>query len=241
MAWQRQTGIDRTNQRPFRIAWSHHGSDFTHSAPSRGLPDNAERTLRQLRKCPTFLMVGTIEPRKGYRQAIEAFTILWDKGLNINLAIVGSNGWIDLPDAMRRDIPETVTRLRTHSELNKHFFWLEDISDEYLEKVYATSNCLLAASYGEGFGLPLIEAAQHRLHIIARDIPVFHEVAGEHAFYFQARNGLELAAAITDWLTLYHTGKAPLSERMPFLTWKQSAKQLMKICVGGTITRRDIP
>lgn len=230
-AWQKQAGIDRSNQRPFRIAWSHHGSDFTHSAPSRGLPDSAERTLRQLREYPTFLMVGTIEPRKGYQQAIEAFTILWDRGLDINLAIVGSRGWGDLPDAMRRDIPETVNRLQTHPELNKHLFWLEGISDEYLEKVYTASNCLITASYGEGFGLPLIEAAQHKLHIIARDIPVFHEVAAEHAFYFQARNGSELAKAITDWLTLYNTGKAPLSVRMPFLTWKQSAERLLQLCV----------
>ena len=54
--------------------------------------------------------------------------------------------------------------------------WLEGISDEYLDKVYAASTCLIAASEGEGFGLPLIEAAQHKLPIIARDIPVFREV-----------------------------------------------------------------
>lgn len=44
-----------------------------------------------------------------------------------------------------------------------------------------SSTCLIAASFGEGFGLPLIEAAQHGLPIMARDIAVFREVAKEYA------------------------------------------------------------
>jgi len=43
----------------------------------------------------------------------------------------------------------------TNRENRKRLFWLEGISDEYLEKVYAASSCLIAASEGEGFGLPL--------------------------------------------------------------------------------------
>lgn len=228
-AWQAESGYDWKHRRPFSIGWFHLGADFSHSAFGKGLPDNAERTLRRLRKCPTFLMVGTIEPRKGYQQAIEAFTILWDKDFDVNLAIVGSKGWMDLPDAMRRDIPETINHLRTHPELNKRLFWLEGISDEYLEKVYTASNCLIAASYGEGFGLPLIEAAQHKLHIIARDIPVFHEVAGKHAFYFQARNGSELAKTITDWLEQWQKNNAIPSEGISYKSWQQSANTLIDI------------
>jgi glycosyltransferase involved in cell wall biosynthesis len=47
-----------------------------------------------------------------------------------------------------------------------------------------------------------IEAARHGLPIMARDIPVFREVAGEHAFYFAAEKP-DLAQAIKDWLRLY--------------------------------------
>ena len=107
-------------------------------------------------------------------------------------------------------------------------FWLEGISDEYLEKVYAASTCLIAASYGEGFGLPLIEAAQRKLPIIARDIPVFREVAGEHAYYFDSRDPQGLAHAIEQWLRLYEKGTYPKSDNMPWLTWKESAADLFK-------------
>ena len=75
-------------------------------------------------------MVGTIEPRKGYLQTIDAFTMLWERGVDVNLVIVGSEGWKHIPDEARRTIPKIMQKIRTHAELNKHFFWLDGISDE---------------------------------------------------------------------------------------------------------------
>src|SRR3546814_20205534 len=96
-------------------------------------------------------MVGTLEPRKAHAQAIAAFESLWARGTDIALVIVGKLGWrVDgLPD-----------RLRRHPEFGKRLFWLEGISDEFLEQLYARTSFLLGASEGEGFGLPLIEAAR---------------------------------------------------------------------------------
>ena len=122
-----------------------------------------------------------------------------------------------------------VDRLRTHPEANRRLFWLEVISDEYLEKIYAASTCLIAASEGEGFGLPLIEAAQHKLPIIARDIPVFREVAGEHAFYFTGPQPASLVEAITQWFELHRSGAVRQSEGMLYLTWAESARTLVDL------------
>lgn len=234
-AWQLDTDAISKNRRCYSTAWWHLGADIGDSAASKGMPKNVERVLDQLSLRPSFLMVGTIEPRKGYLQTIEAFTALWTQGLDVNLVIIGKEGWKSLPDAMRRDIPQTVEKLRAHPELNKHLFWLEGISDESLEKVYAASTCLIAASYGEGFGLPLIEAAQHKLPIIARDIPVFREVASDHAYYFNAAQPDELAKALRDWLALYQTKKHPHSDAMTWRTWQQSAAELMQLCLAENI------
>ncbi|MCR2832000.1 glycosyltransferase, partial [Acidithiobacillus ferrooxidans] len=108
-------------------------------------------------------------------------------------------------------------------------FYLQGISDEFLKAVYDASTCLLAASEGEGFGLPLIEAARHGLPIIARDIAVFREVADTHAFYFSGKEPQDLAGAIQDWLALFHANRHPKSEGMPWLTWAQSADRLKRI------------
>ena len=208
----------------------HLGADIIASAPSTGLPENAEKVLKTISATPTFIMIGTIEPRKGHLQTLAAFEQLWEEGYQVNLVIVGKEGWKSLPNIrrQRRTIPQIVTKLRKHKELGNRLFWLEGISDEYLDKIYAASTCLIVASEGEGFGLPLIEAAQHKLPIIARDIPVFREVAGEHAYYFDGLDPESLTQAIQNWLKLKSESRAPSSEDMPWLTWEQSVQQLIK-------------
>ena len=167
---------------------------------------------------------GTIEPRKEQQQVLDAFELLWKQGMNANLVIVGKQGWM---------VDSLVGQIRNHSELNKRFFWLEGVSDDYLDKVYSASTCLIAASAGEGFGLPLIEAAQHNLPIIARDILVFREVAGNHAFYFSGQTPIQLANAIKEWLALNALGSAPKSSDMQWLTWAESAGQLKHVILGN--------
>ncbi len=91
------------------------------------------------------------------------------------------------------------------------------------------SNCLIAASEGEGFGLPLIEADQHIPPIVARVIKALREVAGKHAYYFSGTHPNDLAAAVKTWLALHKMDQHPKSDSMPWLTWAQSANCLKEI------------
>jgi len=207
------------------IDWFHLGADVENSLPSNSLPDDARDVLNKIEYNQSFVMVGTLEPRKGHAQVLDAFEILWQDGSDTNLVIVGKQGWL---------VDELCEKIRSHPELNNRLFWLEGISDEYLEKVYAASSCLIAASYGEGFGLPLIEAAQKKIPILVRDIPVFREVAGEHAAYFTADTPQQLAQAIQNWIRNFQAGTHPKSDHMPYLTWMESAKMLLqKVCKGA--------
>lgn len=215
--WIQENMPDRLGK--FEIRCFHLGADINNSLPSLGVPENAEPILSQLSSCKSFLMVGTVEPRKRQDQVLEAFEQLWNEGFDVNLVIVGKKGWM---------VDELCDRMKKHKENGNRFFWLEGISDEYLEKIYDSSTCLIAASEGEGFGLPLIEAAQKRVPIIARDIPVFREVADKYAYYFSGTTGEELANSIKEWMTLFNEDKHPKSDDMPWLTWKESTKQLLK-------------
>jgi glycosyltransferase involved in cell wall biosynthesis len=163
-------------------------------------------------------MVGTIEPRKGCKEVFEAFKLMWSSGLNINLVFVGKQGWM---------MDQFTLELKNTHYFNQQLFWLEGISDEYLEKIYESSTCLIVASYGEGFGLPLIEAAQFNLPIIARDIPVFREVVDENAYFFDASDPLELATVLKKWIELYEGGLHPISSGIHWQTWSQSVNQLL--------------
>lgn len=203
---------------PLNIGWFHLGANIAASAPSFGLSHDADDLLALIRARPTFLTVGTVEPRKGHAQALNAFELLWAQGMQANLLIVGKSGW--LVDALE-------LRLQRHPELGRRLFWLTDVTDEMLSKLYAASCALLAASEGEGFGLPLIEAALHELPVIARNLPVFREVMGEHAYYFDGLTAQTLAEHLQQWMSLMPKGKIPLPQGLSWLTWAQSAQQLV--------------
>lgn len=203
-----------------RIEVVHHGADIVSSMPSKGFDQRAAGTLARIGRRLTFLMVGTMEPRKGYSQTLWAFERLWRKGLDINLVIVGKEGW---------DMEAAVSMIVSNTETDRRLFWLTGISDEFLEKLYSISTCLIAASEGEGFGLPLIEAAQHGLPIIARDIPVFREVADGSAFFFSGLKPADLASAIEEWIRLFKSNEHPKSDTLRWLTWKESVDKLVAI------------
>ncbi|WP_114971915.1 FkbM family methyltransferase [Rhodoferax ferrireducens] len=202
------------------VSHFHLGADIENSSPSTGIPADAVAVLEKISRQPSFLMVGTVEPRKAQPQALAAFEQLWREGVPAHLVLVGKEGWM-MEDFSRK--------VRAHPEFGQRLFWLEGISDEFLEQVYGAATCLIAASEAEGFGLPLIEAVQHGLPIIARDIPVFREVAGGHAYYFSGQQSETLAKAIRGWLALHQAGRAPQSSSMPWLTWQQSTKSLLDI------------
>jgi glycosyltransferase involved in cell wall biosynthesis len=218
-AWLDENPVERVY--PLKLSWFHLGADIVTGNPTSFMPDDAQEVLDKIQKTSSFLMVGTVEPRKGHAQTLSAFEQLWAEGAEISLVIVGKVGWL---------VKEITIKLKNHQELNNRLFWLDGISDQYLEKVYAASGCLIAASEGEGFGLPLIEAAQHKKPLIARDIPVFREVAGEYAFYFKdSKDPQCIAETVLQWLELNAKAKVPRSDDMPWLTWKQSAQNLIDI------------
>ena len=166
--------------------------DIKASNPSKGLPAEAEDLFAWAEAGQTILMVGTIEPRKGYDQALLAFDRLWagDDPAAPRLLIVGRPGWMT----------ETLQDLiRQHPEHGERLRWIDDASDEYLEALYARCCGLLFASRAEGFGLPLLEAAAHGKPALARDLPVFREVAPPSVTFFATDDAGELADIIAQW------------------------------------------
>jgi len=218
MRWQAQN-LGQVDNR-FDIHVCHNGVDRMTEPSASQRSDAAIANFSLLKQQPTFLMVGTIEPRKGYSQVLDAFDRLWAEGGDYNLVFVGKEGW---------SVESLVSRVLQHPEYMSRLHWYQGLSDDGLVLLYEQSVCLIAASEGEGFGLPLIEAAQFGLPIIARDIPVFREVAEGAAYFFKASNGAELVRVIENWLELFSEKKAPPSKHLSYLSWDQSAKQYSSV------------
>jgi glycosyltransferase involved in cell wall biosynthesis len=208
-----------------RDSWFHLGADFSEKKASSGLPANFTAVLGAMKRGTAFLMVGTVEPRKGYGQVLDAFEQAWQSHPDLVLVIFGNCGW---------GVDSLVDRLRGHSLSGKNLFWIEGGSDEFLELAYADADCLLCASAGEGFGLPVVEGARHGVPLLLRDLPVFHEIAGTSASWFEdTEEPGVLAHAIVAWCTRHEAGQSIPPDGINILTWRESAKQLRLLATNG--------
>ena len=205
------------------VAYFHLGADIESSRPSAGLDAGTRATIDAI-KGPLVLMVGTVEPRKGHADALDAFEHLWASGVPASLVIVGKRGW---------HTEGMVERLEWHEAFGHRLHWFEGVSDEALEMLYARSSLLLSASFAEGFGLPLIEAAKRGIPLLVRDIPVFREIAGCGALYFSGDGPEGLAEAIDNALRAALAGELPDPANVKMLSWAESVQQLLDALRGG--------
>lgn len=219
---------DMRRVRPLKVGWFQLGADFTSQTHAKNHGPLEGTLFGAMRDRKTFLAVGTLEPRKRQEQILNAFELLWDEDEEINLVIVGKQGWL---------VENLAKRLSKHRELNHRLFWIRNASDAKLDLLYREATCLIAASLGEGFGLPLVEAMSRGLPVIARDIPVFREVAGTGATYFQGSSPRVLAATIQEWLHKPAADKRDLKNTMHWIKWSESATQLASLILDNNWQR----
>jgi glycosyltransferase involved in cell wall biosynthesis len=165
----------------------------------------------------SYLCVGTIEPRKNHAVLLDAFDRLWRKGDDSSLIIVGRAGWL---------CEDTLDRIQKHPRCGERLFWFNDVGDEDLALAYSHAAALIFPSLVEGFGLPLVEALGRNLPVIASDIEVFREVAGDRAVYFPPRDAGTLAEIIS---TRASEAMRSADGGPPFTwpTWEQSTFEIL--------------
>ncbi len=184
-------------------------------------------TKKRTRK---FLMVGTIEPRKGYLEVLEVFESLLQIGHDVQLTIVGREGWIGVPPQERMHIVATLTKIKSMQRKGLPVFWEPNASDDELTTLYQKSDFLIAASYAEGFGLPLIEASVFNLPVIARRIEIFEEVMGSSAEFFSNEPGFTLMELIKRIDEEEHP-RVKRTKEINVKTWNEVASFFAKLLV----------
>lgn len=177
-----------------------------------------------------FLMVSTVEPRKGHATAIDAFETLWRSGANHRLRMVGNEGW---------SAAELAARIRNHPEFGDRLVWVTGADDNVLAREYLDADVVLVASEAEGFGLPVAEALSFGTAVIARDLDVFRDFAGDGLCLESFTNGEELATAIVAWIQRATLQPEMLSPRARVsTTWEASVEELLRVVVDGKWYRR---
>ncbi|MEW4452964.1 glycosyltransferase family 1 protein [Bremerella sp. JC817] len=159
----------------------------------KGDAQKVRANLRHLfadRSKAPYLMVSTIEIRKNHTYLLDAFDRLWADGHDVSLALVGRIGW---------KCKDLIQRILNHPESGKRLHLLSDIDDNTLNYIYDNSKAFLFSSKAEGFGLPIVEAQHHGLHVFASDIPIFREVAGSGAHFFSLDEPGDLSRQIVQF------------------------------------------
>ncbi len=172
---------------------------------------------------PEYLMVSTIEPRKNHAYLLDAFDRLWAQGSTARLCIIGKVGW--KCDAL-------IERIHKHPLHGKRLFMFNRINDRSLEYAYSHARALVFPSHAEGFGLPLVEAMQRGLPVMASDIPVFREVGGDFMAYFDLADPHSLVERIQAFES---SGRFPAVRPVvewQWVDWSGAARQL----VAGTLS-----
>ncbi|MDE3254289.1 MAG: glycosyltransferase family 4 protein, partial [Bacteroidota bacterium] len=121
-----------------------------------------------------FLFTGGIHPRKNLLTLLKAFSLFkkWQNS-NMKLLIAGRLAW---------QYEDLLEKLKTY-KYRKDVVMLGYLSDEQLESITASAYALVYPSWFEGFGLPLLEAMQSEIPVIASNAGSLPETGGEAALY----------------------------------------------------------
>lgn len=167
---------------------------------------------------PFLLTVAQHQPNKRLDLLIKALAQLRSDALvsnDLQLLVVGSEG------AESDALHVLVTSLK----LDPYVHWVPQLSDHQLVWMYQNCEVFIASSSIEGFCLPLLEALVFNCRVVASDIPVFHEIAGDRPVYFDiSRAPVEnLANAI---LRALNTSQCATCQMLPF-SRKRTAAECM--------------
>ncbi len=134
-----------------------------------------------------YVMLGTIEPRKNHLLILNVWRKLVERygESTPKLVLIGQRGW---------ECEQVVDMLERCPTLKDVVIEKPNVSDQELSTWLQHSEALLFPSFAEGFGLPLIEAIQQEITVMASDLPVFREIVGNIPHYFDPLDGL-------GWLT----------------------------------------
>ena len=128
-----------------------------------------------------FLLPARVMVRKNIDFAIEIVKKLLEQGRNPLLLITAAK----VADSPASEHYGAFLRQSLPHELNGHVYFLSDfflVQDDTMRDLFLLSDCLLFPSSQEGFGLPVIEAAMHRMPVWCGDIPAYRALEGSGSF-----------------------------------------------------------
>lgn len=155
------------------------GADALGHARSHRSPDVA-----------TFVMVGTIEPRKRHDVVLRAFDQLWSAGRDYRLIVIGNEGW---------HTDEFIHGLHERAAGNGRLTWLKAARDKDISEAVRNATAAIYISELEGYGLPAVEALAVGCPLIAAaNLPALAGLSEEGQIRLPVVNVEAVTAAVCE-------------------------------------------
>lgn len=181
---------------------------------------------------PYFVVLGTIESRKNHLLLLHLWRQLVNElGENApRLVVIGQRGW---------ECEQVVDLLDRCQALQGFVVEKPRCDDFELATWLHHAQALLFPSFTEGFGIPLVEALMLGVPVIASDLPVFHEIAGDIPEYLDPLDGPGWKRLILEFVQTNGVRRRVQCEKMEGYaptTWEQHfavVEGLMKALDGS--------
>jgi alpha-1,3-rhamnosyl/mannosyltransferase len=163
---------------------------------------------------PFLLAVGELAARKSLDVLLAALATLPPP---LRLVLAGPLGY------RGGDVLAEIDRLGLAHRVSV----LGPVGDATLAGLFSSAQLLCFTSAAEGFGLPVLEAMGSGLPVVASDLAVTRELAGDAAVFFPAGDAAELAGAVSGLLAAPARREAMRQrgrERAALFTWQRTAQ-----------------
>jgi glycosyltransferase involved in cell wall biosynthesis len=171
---------------------------------------------------PYFVVLGTIEPRKNHLLLLHVWRRLVEQMGDQTplLVIIGQRGW---------ECENVIDILERCEMLRGHVLERSSCTDAELADWLRHSRALLFPSFVEGFGLPLVEAMELGVPVIASNLAVFREIAGDMPDYLDPLDAMGWMGMIVEYAVPESRARNSQLRRMSGFvapTWENHFRQV---------------
>lgn len=174
---------------------------------------------------PYLLYVGRIAPIKNVSGLLIAFNRLRQKGhQNLKLVIVGEK------DELYKE--ERCFSILRQLHLTEYVVFIEGVSEEMLAYLYNGAEAFVLLSFGEGFGLPVLEAMACGTPVVASNVCSMPEIVDEAAILVNPYNTAETVEAIQKVLINSKLRDNLITkglQRVGQFSWEECAKKTLQV------------
>jgi glycosyltransferase involved in cell wall biosynthesis len=178
------------------------------------------------------LYLGGFDVRKRVAQLLHAFTyVSRAEGENTYLVIAGRE-----PESWARgdDDPlfPNMRRLADELKIGDYIRWIGYVDEADKPALYRMASVFVFPSRAEGFGLMLLEAMQSGTPVVANNIPVFDEIAGDAAYLVEDGDARAMGGAILSLLLQDPLRETQITRglgRATTFSWRKTARETLAV------------